>query len=462
MSVREEPGCPQVPAGRARQLSSLARLAIVVGLPFLSAFVGVPLWFTLLLLLGLAVLLFVGPHLSRRSHSDPKQAWMQLMGSFVRLQSAYCDVQQSPANAVARGQFSTLEERCLSLLGSRADSDWGSDSQYAAKIRNEIAAMSAEVRANGTYPASTPGQGIDSAAETGKQVPAPELKEAAVRTDSPAPPVIPDIVTSERLLDLILASENTVLRSGGTMSSARPDTPAPAEEQHLITVAAAQAEASHSLPARPEIPTPSEVQAPTPVSERMTMQSRSPAPPAKLDVVSLAGKRLTPYVWLPGDVEGAAAFYLSIFENSLVAGVTRYPEGTCAPTGGVRSATVCLDGQELILLDGGPAYKLPEAFSLLVRCANQAEVDYYWQRLLSGGGDESMCGWLKDRFGVSWQVIPDALLELLNDPDPERAARATGAMLKMKKIDIATLRDAAARPEAITRLPHATAPALSA
>ena len=156
-----------------------------------------------------------------------------------------------------------------------------------------------------------------------------------------------------------------------------------------------------------------------------------------------AGKRLTPYLWFASGAEDAAAFYVSIFKNSRIAGISRYPENPHAPAGSVMTATVCLDGQELVLLNGGPVYKLTEAFSLLVRCVDQAEVDYYWERLLAGGGEESMCGWLKDRFGVSWQVVPDALMELLGDPDPQRAALATAAMLKMRKIDIAALRRAA-------------------
>jgi predicted 3-demethylubiquinone-9 3-methyltransferase (glyoxalase superfamily) len=158
-----------------------------------------------------------------------------------------------------------------------------------------------------------------------------------------------------------------------------------------------------------------------------------------------AGNRLTPYLWFASGAEDAAAFYVSIFKNSRIVGISRYPENPHAPAGSVMTATVCLDGQELILLNGGPVFKLTEAFSLLVRCADQAEVEYYWERLLAGGGEESMCGWLKDRFGVSWQVVPDALMELLGDPDPQRAARATAAMLKMKKIDIAALREAAGR-----------------
>lgn len=162
-------------------------------------------------------------------------------------------------------------------------------------------------------------------------------------------------------------------------------------------------------------------------------------------VLSPKAKRLTPFLWFASGAEDAAAFYVSIFRNSRVLDVSRYAENPHAPAGSVMTATVCLDGQELILLNGGPVYKLNEAFSLLVRCADQAEVDYYWGRLLAGGGEEGMCGWLKDRFGVSWQVAPDALMELLGDPDPRRAARATAAMLKMKKIDIAVLREAAGR-----------------
>jgi len=160
------------------------------------------------------------------------------------------------------------------------------------------------------------------------------------------------------------------------------------------------------------------------------------------NVLCSAGQRLTPYLWFASGAEDAAAFYVSVFKNSRIVGISRYPENPHAPPGSVMTATVCLDGQELILLNGGPVFKLNEAFSLLVRCADQAEVDYYWERLLAGGGEESMCGWLKDRFGVSWQVVPDALMELLGDPDPQRAARATEAMLKMRKIDIAALRRA--------------------
>jgi predicted 3-demethylubiquinone-9 3-methyltransferase (glyoxalase superfamily) len=153
--------------------------------------------------------------------------------------------------------------------------------------------------------------------------------------------------------------------------------------------------------------------------------------------------RVTPYLWFDNQAEEAANFYVAIFRNSRVESISRYPENPHAPAGSVMTATVSLDGQQLILLNGGPVFKPTEAFSLLVRCADQAEVDYYWERLLAEGSQESMCGWLKDRFGVSWQVIPDELMQLLGDPDPKRAARATAAMLKMRKIDLATLRAAA-------------------
>jgi predicted 3-demethylubiquinone-9 3-methyltransferase (glyoxalase superfamily) len=579
MPDREESDSPRVLAGRAPQLSSLARLAIVVGVPFASAFLRVPLWVTVLLLFGLAGALFVVPHLPRKSTPDPKQAWMRLMASFVSLQSTYKDLQKSPADAAALKKFSTFEGRCLSLLAERADSGWGADTDYAAKIGNEIAAMSADVRTGCSNAASTPGQQRTPPAEPVSQASEsahPGVAAKTDKTDGLAPSVRPEVLTSDGLLDLILARESAAARSDGPMSPQRPDAPAPAEEQGLtladldaivmpasdplesaedevtapvaelvlvgvsqdaaaqstnaapasndedqiqtleqylvsigmiaaerseISAPVARAEAtiqevkqvlpvanagtscqtcgpgpsttfgapapaevqslalasavtnvqvdnSPRLPAGPEVTTPAE-RNPAPASEVADAQPVSPAIDAKPDAVGLTAKRLTPYVWLPGGVEDAAAFYLSVFKNSLVAGMNRYPEGVSSAAGGAASATIRLDGQELILLNGGPAYNLSEASSLLVRCVDQAEVDYYWQRLLSGGGKESTCGWLKDRFGVSWQVVPDALLELINDPNPQRAARATEAMLKMKKIDIAALREAAGQPELV-------------
>jgi predicted 3-demethylubiquinone-9 3-methyltransferase (glyoxalase superfamily) len=577
MPDRDESGSPRAPAGQDRQLSSLARLAIVVGVPFASAFLRVPLWVTVLLLFGLAGALFVVPHLPRRSQPDPKQEWMRLMASFVSLQSAYKDLQKSPADAAALKQFSTFEERCLSLLAGRADSGWGADTEYAAKIANEIAAMSADVRTGCSNPASTPAQQLTRPAEAASQTSEPARPDATVQQDGLAPSIRPEVLTSDGLLDLILAKEGAAVQSQDPMSSARPVAPTPTEASGLtladldavvmpaydtmesaedeVTAAVAElvlvganqdtaAQTANAAPAsgaedqaqtleeylagtsaaaapRSESPAPvaraettdqevkqvtpvanagtvtqtgsvpastrldatiaAEKQDPTPAGGTAAVQvqtstllpagpekaapagEQNPAPAiavadaqpvataidAKPDARDLAGKRLTPYVWLTGKVEDAAAFYLSVFKNSLIADMRRCPEGACTSTGGVMSATVRLDGQELVLLNGGPVYKLSEASSLLMRCVDQAEVDYYWQRLLSDGGEESMCGWLKDRFGVSWQVVPDALLELLNDPDPQRAARATEAMLKMKKIDIAALREAVGRPKLV-------------
>jgi predicted 3-demethylubiquinone-9 3-methyltransferase (glyoxalase superfamily) len=171
-----------------------------------------------------------------------------------------------------------------------------------------------------------------------------------------------------------------------------------------------------------------------------------PSPSAELSVTSPAGRRLTPFLWLSGGVEDAAAFYLSVFKNSRLVGTSRYPDGSNGKPWKTLTATVCLDGQNVMLLSGGSVYKPPETSQLLVRCADQAEVDYYWTQLLAGGGEESAGGWLRDRFGVSWQVIPDALTALLLDPDPQRVALATEAMTKMKRIDIARLREAVGQP----------------
>jgi predicted 3-demethylubiquinone-9 3-methyltransferase (glyoxalase superfamily) len=226
-----------------------------------------------------------------------------------------------------------------------------------------------------------------------------------------------------------------------------PGVPAPVEKQALMPVSEATAvqPAGPAPPAEPAVPAPAEKQDLPPVSEGAAVQPGGPSPSGNLDVARPAGRRLTPYLWLPGGVEDAAAFYVSVFKNSRIVDISRYPEGLHAKTWSVMTATVCLDGQDLMLLNGGSVYRPPETFQLLVRCVDQAEVDYYWERLLAGGGEENAGGWLKDRFGVSWQVVPDALMELLTDPNPQRAERATAAMLKMKKIDIAALREAADR-----------------
>lgn len=152
-------------------------------------------------------------------------------------------------------------------------------------------------------------------------------------------------------------------------------------------------------------------------------------------------QKITPYLWFDNQAEEAMNFYTSIFKNSKIGSVSRYGEGGPAPAGTVISATFQLEGQEFMALNGGPAFKFTEAISFFVNCETQAEVDELWDKL-SEGGDIQMCGWLKDKYGLSWQIIPTALMELMGDPDPVKAARVTNAMLQMKKIDIAELRRA--------------------
>ena len=152
--------------------------------------------------------------------------------------------------------------------------------------------------------------------------------------------------------------------------------------------------------------------------------------------------KTVPCLWFDGQAEQAAAHYVAIFPHSEVLRVTRYGPGTPAPEGSVMTVSFSLDGQEFVGLNGGPQFTFTEAISFQVLCADQDDVDHYWGRL-SEGGEEGPCGWLKDRFGVSWQVVPTVLLELIDDPDPGRAQRATQAMLAMGKIEIAELLRAA-------------------
>ena len=156
-------------------------------------------------------------------------------------------------------------------------------------------------------------------------------------------------------------------------------------------------------------------------------------------------QRITPFLWFDDQAEEAAKFYTSIFKNSRITGMTRYDEeGAKAagrPKGTVMTVAFELDGQEFTALNGGPVFTFTEAISLVVNCETQAEVDHFWQKL-SAGGQEVQCGWLKDKFGVSWQVVPTVLPEMLQDQDPEKAKRVMAAMLKMKKIDIEGLKKA--------------------
>ena len=154
-------------------------------------------------------------------------------------------------------------------------------------------------------------------------------------------------------------------------------------------------------------------------------------------------QKITPCLWFDTEAEEAAEFYTSIFENSRILEVTRFGEAGPRPAGTVMTVSFELDGQPFVALNGGPEFSFNESISFQVACRDQAEVDSFWSRLTEGG-DEVQCGWLKDRYGVSWQIVPTRLHELLADPDPERSQRAMAAMLGMKKIDIAAMEAAAA------------------
>jgi predicted 3-demethylubiquinone-9 3-methyltransferase (glyoxalase superfamily) len=152
--------------------------------------------------------------------------------------------------------------------------------------------------------------------------------------------------------------------------------------------------------------------------------------------------QITPNLWFDTEGEEAAEFYVSIFPNSKVTDVTYYGEAGPGEPGTVLTVNYVLDGQPFTAINGGPVFPFTEAVSLLIECADQAELDYYWDTL-SAGGEESQCGWLKDRYGLSWQVVPAGWEKVLNDPDQARAQRAMKAMLGMKKLDIAALEAAA-------------------
>ena len=152
-------------------------------------------------------------------------------------------------------------------------------------------------------------------------------------------------------------------------------------------------------------------------------------------------QKITPYLWFDDQAEEAANFYTSIFKHSKVGEVTRYGKAGPRPEGMAMTVSFKLQGQEFVALNGGPEFKFNEAISFLVSCDSQEEVDYFWDNL-GEGGEAGPCGWLKDKYGVSWQVIPTALTELLSDPDPEKSQRVMQAMLQMSKIDIEGLRQA--------------------
>ena len=158
-------------------------------------------------------------------------------------------------------------------------------------------------------------------------------------------------------------------------------------------------------------------------------------------------QRITPFLWFDSQAEEAAEFYTSIFNNSGVTGTTRYSkeaaETSGQPEGTAMTVYFCLDGQEFVALNGGPLFPFSEAISFVVNCESQEEVDYYWDRLSEGGDkDAQQCGWLKDRYGVSWQVVPTVLEELLSGDDPEKSRRVMASLLKMKKLDAEALKRA--------------------
>jgi len=153
-------------------------------------------------------------------------------------------------------------------------------------------------------------------------------------------------------------------------------------------------------------------------------------------------QKITTFLWFDSQAEEAAKFYVSIFKDSRIVGITRYDDEAAKaagrPKGSVMTVAFELSGQEFTALNGGPLFKFTEAISLVVHCENQKEVDHFWEKL-AAGGEEVQCGWLKDRFGLSWQVVPTVLVEMLQDKNPEKSKRAVAAMLKMKKLDIDAL-----------------------
>lgn len=156
----------------------------------------------------------------------------------------------------------------------------------------------------------------------------------------------------------------------------------------------------------------------------------------------MVAEGFTTCLWFDGQAEEAANFYTSVFPNSKLGKTVRYTEAGPGPAGTVVTVEFEANGQKFIALNGGPEFTFDEAISFEIRCADQAEVDHYWNTLIADGGQESVCGWLKDKYGVSWQVVPQVLVDMVSDPDQQKAARATKAMLSMRKLDVAALEKA--------------------
>ena len=154
------------------------------------------------------------------------------------------------------------------------------------------------------------------------------------------------------------------------------------------------------------------------------------------------GQKITPNLWFDNEAADAAEFYVDVFGDGRIVNVARYPEGAPGPAGEVMTVEWEVNGQRFVGINGGPRFKFDEAVSFMITCGDQDEVDYFWERL-TDGGEESQCGWLKDRYGLSWQVVPEGMEAVFSDPDPAKAQRAMQAMLKMRKLDIGELRAAA-------------------
>jgi predicted 3-demethylubiquinone-9 3-methyltransferase (glyoxalase superfamily) len=173
------------------------------------------------------------------------------------------------------------------------------------------------------------------------------------------------------------------------------------------------------------------------------MSATNPQTSASQDPQTEArNQKITTFLWFNDNAEEAANFYCSVFKNAKILNTTHYGDAGPGPKGSVMTVDFELDGQRFTGLNGGPQYKFTEAISLLVHCKTQEEIDYYWEKL-SEGGAQVACGWLKDKFGLSWQITPDILLELIGDPDEQKQQRAFKAMMTMTKIDIKQLEDAA-------------------
>src|SRR5213078_4654899 len=159
-------------------------------------------------------------------------------------------------------------------------------------------------------------------------------------------------------------------------------------------------------------------------------------------------QKITPFLWFDDQAEEAANFYTSIFKNSRVGNILRYGEEVAKvsesgrPVGSVLTIEFEIAGQKFVALNGGPQFKFNESVSFAVNCGTQEEVDYFWEKLTSDGGEESACGWLKDKFGLSWQITPTVLIEMLHDKDPQKSERVMNAMMEMGKIDISKLKEA--------------------